>query len=59
MSSSETVAEQVSQDLKKQGVIDHVNILKNPGVLLKNPTDKWENKADELNILLRVAFPKN
>ena len=59
MSSSETVAEKVSEDLIKQGVIDHVNVLKNPGSLLKLPTEQWENTADTLNILFRVAFPKS
>lgn len=59
MSPSETVAGQVAEDLKKQGVIDEVNLLPYPGQLLKLPNETWSNEADVLALLVRVAFPSD
>jgi len=57
MSPSETVTKLVEADLKAKGIIDHVRHYPYPGDILKLADDSWDNNADVLAGLFRLAYP--
>lgn len=57
MSPSETVTKMVEADLKAKGIVDHVRHYPYPGDMLKLAGDSWDNNADMLSLLFRLAFP--
>lgn len=59
LANSKVVADEIKEDLFKQGVIDHVNVLPFPGAELKLSTDAWGENDDTLNWLMRVVLPKD
>lgn len=59
MSPSKTLSDEISNDLKKQNVIETVNIQPMPGDELKLSDNSWDDKDDVLMWLMRMAFAKN
>lgn len=57
MSPSKTVSELVAKDLISKGVIDEFVHYPYPGQVLKLAGDDWDDKADTLSFLMRMAFP--
>jgi hypothetical protein len=45
--------------LISKGIIDKVTQYPFPGQFLKLADSSWSNKADDLAVLLRMAFPTN
>ena len=57
MSPSETVTKMVEDQLYSKGIVDHVKHYPYPGDMLKLAGDSWDNNADMLALLFRLAYP--